>query len=158
MDSHDLRSLDPEDLSTATMIHRVMIAAYGVEAELLRARDFGPLKRTVTQIRTSGSAFQGAYVEGELAGVVELEKFADHPANVASLAVHPQFFRRGLGRALMGWVVASEGDGEITVSTGRANAPALALYHDLGFAEQSQWSTRDDIPMLTLRRPGTGKA
>jgi hypothetical protein len=42
------------------------------------------------------------------------------------------------------------------VTTGRRNAPALALYAGFGFDELRRWATVDGIPMVTLRRAGGG--
>jgi ribosomal protein S18 acetylase RimI-like enzyme len=50
------------------------------------------------------------------------------------LAVDPGVFRRGVGRALVGAVHAREaGARRFDVSTGAANAPAVALYTSMGY-------------------------
>lgn len=135
-------------------VHRVMQAAYRVEADLLRVREFVPLRRTVADLLRSESTFLGAFLDGHLAGVAEIERPPGAPVNVAALVVLPEHFRRGLGRALMHRVLEEHGRGPITVSTGVRNLPALRLYAGLGFQEQRRWSV-DGIAMVTLLHPGT---
>jgi ribosomal protein S18 acetylase RimI-like enzyme len=137
----------------AVEVHRLMQAAYRVEADLLGVREFVPLRRTVADLLRATSTFLGAFPEGRLAAVVELEHREGEPLNVASLVVMPGHFRRGLGTALMRRVLEEHGKGPMTVSTGVRNLPALRLYANLGFQEQRRWSV-DGIPMVTLLRPG----
>ena len=138
----------------AREVHRVMQAAYRVEADLLDVREFLPLRRTVEDLLRAESRFLGAFLDGRLVGVAEIERSPEGPVNVASLVVMPQHFRRGLGRALMRSVLEEHGGEPVTVSTGLRNLPALRLYAGLGFQEQRRWSV-DGIPMVTLLRPGS---
>ena len=137
----------------AEEVHRVMQAAYRVEADLLGVRDFVPLHRTAEDLRRADSVFLGLFVEGRLAAVAELEQPPGAPRNVSALVVLPSHFRRGLGTKLMRHVLEKHGDEPITVSTGVRNLPALGLYARLGFREQRRWSV-EGIPMVTLLRPG----
>ena len=137
----------------AEEVHRVMQAAYRVEADLLGVRDFVPLHRTVEDLRRADSVFLGLFREGRLAAVAELEQPPDAPLNIAALVVLPSHFRRGLGTRLLRQVLEEHGKGPITVSTGVRNLPALGLYARLGFREQRRWSV-EGIPMVTLLRPG----
>jgi ribosomal protein S18 acetylase RimI-like enzyme len=151
-----IEPLNSTQAEVASAIHEVMVAAYRVEAELLGVADFVPLHRGVEAIRDAGSRFLGAFRDGELVGVAELEDEPDGTTNVASLVVRPPHFRRGIATALLHHVIARHGAGAITVSTGRRNAPALALYAGFGFDELRRWATVDGIPMVTLRRAGGG--
>lgn len=139
--------------AVAVEVHRVMQAAYRVEADLLGVQEFVPLHRTVADLLRADSTFLGAFLDGRLAGVAEIERPPQAPVNVAALVVMPEHFRRGLGTALMRRVLEEHGRGPITVSTGVRNLPALRLYAGLGFEEQRRWSV-DGIPMVTLLRPG----
>lgn len=145
--------LDSGHPEIAAAIHRVLQAAYRVEAELLGVADFVPLRRTVEQIATSPGRFWGAFVEGGLAAVIEVEFPPSDPPHIAALAVHPDAFRQGLGSALLRHVIDHHG-GErgLTVSTGAQNRPALRLYATLDFRESCRWATFDGIPMVTLLR------
>ena len=85
--------------AVAREVHRVMQAAYRVEADLLGVREFVPRHRTVEDLRRADSTFLGVFRDGRLAAVVELERPEGEPLNIASLVVMPEYFRRGLGRA-----------------------------------------------------------
>lgn len=135
----------------AAEIHRVMMAAYQVEAGLLGVSDFFPLRRTVDQILSSRSLFLGAFDSDQLAAVAEIEAAAE-PVNIAALVVAPDHFRKGLATALLQSVLTLYQDHDLTVSTGLLNRPALLLYDKLGFREHRRWSTHDGIPMITLLR------
>lgn len=134
-------------------VHRVMQAAYRVEADLLGVQEFVPLQRTAADLLRANSTFLGAFLDGRLAAVAEIERPPQAPVNVAALVVMPEHFRQGLGTALMRRVLEEHGRGPITVSTGVRNLPALRLYAGLGFQEARRWSV-DGIPMVTLLRPG----
>lgn len=147
-DGGDLR-LDHTRPDAAAEIHRVMMAAYEVEAGLLGVADFFPLRRTVAQILSAESLFFGAFSDGRLAAAAEIEAEAD-PVNIASLVVAPDHFRKGLATTLLRSILSLYQDRNLTVSTGVLNRPALLLYEKLGFRERRRWSTHDGIPMVTL--------
>ncbi|MGB2695790.1 MAG: GNAT family N-acetyltransferase [Dehalococcoidia bacterium] len=74
---------------------------------------------------------------GDLAGSLMLEQRSARLGYIATIAVHPDYQRRGLGEALMRWAFAwfrwqKLRSAALTVSTW--NAPAIALYRKLGFA------------------------
>jgi ribosomal protein S18 acetylase RimI-like enzyme len=66
-------------------------------------------------------------------------KFDGETVDVHRLAVDPEFFRRGIGLALVRAVVAAEPGAQRTiVQTGAENDPAKALYRGEGFVEVSE--------------------
>ena len=143
--------LDHTRSETASDIREVMQVAYAVEKEILGVEDFYPLRRTAEAIAAAESTFFGIHVEGTLAGVIELEIDPDC-VNIASLVVRPEHSRRGIATSL---VSRAFGRGLIvTVSTGAANAPAIALYESLGFKIERRFRTEDGIPMVGLRGEG----
>ena len=148
-----IEPLDAADPVVAAEIHRVMMASYAVEAQVLGVDDFVPLRRTVERIRTSPTRFFGAAPAGRLAGVAEVDMSNPRGPNLDALVVHPEGFRTGLGSALVRHVIGQFGAAPLTVSTGERNAPAIALYEKLGFAIERRWRTPDGIPMVTLLRP-----
>jgi ribosomal protein S18 acetylase RimI-like enzyme len=143
--------LDLPDASTAEAIRAVMAAAYAVEAALLGVEDFPPLRRTTADIVASGSRFLGVWSTDTLAAVAELERPEPGRVDVASLVVLPSHFRRGLGGALVRFVLDAHPADDVTVSTSVRNQPALRLYASHGFVEDRRWTTGDGSPMVTLR-------
>ncbi|MEJ2605033.1 MAG: GNAT family N-acetyltransferase [Gammaproteobacteria bacterium] len=146
--------LDVRDAVRARAIHRVLQDAYREEAVVLGVRHFPPLSRGVRDIAASAGTFHGFLAGNELLGVIEVEEAPGEDGRViASLAVAPRMFRRGIGRALVEYVIAA-GDGPLSVSTGAANGAAIGLYEKLGFILTRRYATPEGIPMVELVRPG----
>ncbi len=152
----ELTSVDHADAELARRISEVLLAAYAVEAELLSVQDFPPLRRTAEDVRVSLSRFYGAWAQGRLVGVAEVEDAGGIAPHIAGLAVHPSVFRRGVGSRLLGWVLARLDAPEVTVSTAARNPPAIALYARHGFEVVDRWTTPDGYAMVTLCRQAGG--
>ncbi len=121
--------------------------AYQVEAQLLGVETFPPLERTLADLRASDSTFYGYHSDGDILGVLEL--IAGVPAEIASLGVHPEHFRRGIGRALVEHALAVAGP-SMVVHTGAGNTPALALYERLHLTVRKRYRTKEGIDMVQL--------
>ena len=142
--------LDPTQRGVAEEIYQVLQASYQVEGRLLGIKDFPPLRRTVEEIRSADTTFHGIRVEEELAAVAELEATFEESAHITSFVVHPRFFRRGLGRALLLSLQGLPPWARLTVSTAAANGPALALYTRQGFQREREWNQPFGLAMVTL--------
>jgi len=140
--------------AVAAAIHRVMTAAYRVEAELLGVTDFPPLSRTIAQIAAADAQFFGISPDNTLAAVTEIERQGPRHTNIASVVVLPSHFRQHLATALLHHLIHTFSGHDFTVSTGVLNEPALNLYAAQGFHEQRRWTTYNGIAMITLLRPG----
>ncbi|MGR3821004.1 MAG: GNAT family N-acetyltransferase [Salipiger marinus] len=99
----------------------------------------------------------GAFAEGRLVGTVSLALAGmpnqRHRAEVSKMLVHPEFRRRGLGRALMAALLqAAEAEGRslITLDT-RSGDPSQALYASCGFR------VAGEIPGYALAPEGTAR-
>jgi ribosomal protein S18 acetylase RimI-like enzyme len=146
-----LSRLDHNDPEQAATICELLVAAYTVEARLIGVTDFAPLRRTVEDIAAAASTFFGSSVDGRLVAVAELEELGTEAVNVASFAVHPAVFRRGIGLRLLRYVLEAAGRGRVTVSTAAVNQPAIALYEREGFAVCRRWEI-EGIDMVTLAK------
>jgi ribosomal protein S18 acetylase RimI-like enzyme len=89
----------------------------------------------------NGAAFWGAFIDGQLAGMVGLDREQRvknrHKATVVAMYVAPEFGRRGAGLALMQALVAHarEAGLELLVLTvTHGNDGARVLYERIGFA------------------------
>lgn len=149
------------DAAVAEAIRALMVESYRVEAEILGVSEFVPLRRPASDIAAADAIFLGIEAGGDLMAVAEVEDVEPAHVHIGSFVVRPSQFRRGLGRELLEEIVRRFGAGEITVSTGIRNEPALRLYQSRGFRELRRWETPDGIPMITLRRgpdAGDGRA
>lgn len=125
----------------------LMQAAYAKEAELLKVHHFPPVERQLGEVE-AGSFF-GVIDDGELIGVVELER-SGAVTIVASLAVLPSRFRQGIARELIRWILRTASR-PIELSTAAGNAPARALYRAMGFLEQSRERSPEGIELVRYR-------
>lgn len=117
------------------------MASYAIEAKLLKAKDFPPLKRPLDAYINTTGVFFGHHDEANaLTAVMEL-KITSAQVHIQSLVVHPDHFRKGIGTKLMQYVFDSYQSDEYLVETGVDNAPACLLYKKHGFQEVHQWDT-----------------
>jgi GNAT superfamily N-acetyltransferase len=99
-----------------------------------------PLEATAQRLAAgSGNVFWGAFVDGDLRGIIGLtrEKRAKnrHKGDVVAMYVAPEFGRRGLARTLLQTVIdyaRKAGLEQLVLTVTRGN-PACELYQAAGF-------------------------
>lgn len=146
-----IERLQNTDIEVAEKIRSVFQSSYKVEAELLGAIDFPPLKRPLEKYVNSDTEFFGYLKDVELAGIVEIEH-GDNLTDINSLVVHPRFFRQGIGRELVEFVFSTFDTDRYVVETGVDNGPATTLYKKLGFTEVLQWDTDHGVRKVKFER------
>lgn len=139
-----IKKLPHRELQIAWELMALFKASYAVEAELLGATDFPPLQRKLESYMQSDNDFYGYFSEGNLAAAAEIDAGAD-TTHIQSLVVHPDYFRRGIGSALVHFVFDTYPAKVFTVETGAANDPATELYRKCGFKELYQYETDHGI-------------
>jgi ribosomal protein S18 acetylase RimI-like enzyme len=135
-----IKILSNQDTQIAKSIYAVFQASYAVEANLLNAIDFPPLKRPLEDYINCQTSFFGYYKREELAGVVEIND-TPHFTHINSLVVHPDYFRQGIARELLQFVLNMYDSNLFVVETGLGNGPATNLYQSFDFKEVYQWDT-----------------
>ncbi len=150
-----IEDLDLTDDATARAVHRVGLRAYRVEADLIGFDGIPALTETLPQLRERPLRWLGAVRDG---APVAFLAWAPEPAAadpdqpggdricVDRLCVDPDLFRRGLGRALLA-ALLDRTTGDVVVSTGADNTPAVALYRRAGF---TRTGTVEPAPGLRL--------
>ena len=128
----------------AEEIRAIFQMSYTVEAEILKAVDFPPLQRTVSQFLNSNSKFYAYYLMKNIAGVIEIEN-DEGLTHIQSLVVYPKYFRNGIGSKLVQFILNTYKSKVFTVETGIDNHPAIKLYKSFGFQEQAQWDTNHGV-------------
>jgi ribosomal protein S18 acetylase RimI-like enzyme len=141
--------LDHYSESVAIQIYDIFQLSYEVEASLVGAKDFPPLRRNLSDIQSSSSRFLGERIGLDLAAVVEFTRTGEE-LSIDSLVVHPQYFRRGLASQLLQSLLAKAHWQIVYVETAAANNPALVLYQKFGFSESKRWKTADGIEKVQL--------
>ena len=135
----------------AKEIRAIFQVSYTVEAGILKAVDFPPLKRTVSQFLNSNSEFYAYYLIKNIAGVIEIENHEDL-THIQSLVVYPKYFRNRIGSKLVQFILDTYKSRIFTVETGIDNHPAIKLYKSFGFQEQEQWDTDHGIRKVKFEK------
>jgi len=144
-----IKKTDHSSHHKSKMIYEVFQVSYAVEATILKHDNFPPLQRTADQIQQSENVFYGYFLEEEMGAVVELEHYDNH-IHIRSLCVIPQYFRQGIGRKLLHFVVDQFEAALITVETGHANQPAVDFYLSFGFNKDKVWMTDVGIEKISF--------
>ncbi len=134
---------------TAEKIYAVFQVSYVIEAKILKAVDFPPLKRTIIEFLSSETQFYGYWENKEIAGIIEI-KNTNNSTHIQSLVVDPKYFRRGIASQLIRYLFNNYDSQLFTVETGLANEPAIRLYKSFGFIEIKQWDTHHGIRKIKL--------
>ena len=135
----------------AEEIRAIFQVSYAVEAKMLKAVDFPPLKRTVSQFLKSDSEFYAYYLIENIAGVIEIENNKDL-THIQSLVVYPKYFRNGIGSKLVQFILDTYKSKIFTVETGIDNHPAIKLYKSFGFQEQNQWDANHGVRKVKFEK------
>jgi ribosomal protein S18 acetylase RimI-like enzyme len=131
----ELTRLDVADRAVAEAVLDVQRRAYRVEADLVGFDAIPPLHESLEELQATGETFLAALVGERLAGLVSWKLEGD-TLDLHRLAVDPELFRAGIGRALVRAAQAAEPEARrVIVQTGAGNDPAKALYESEGFAE-----------------------
>jgi len=146
-----IERLQNNDIEISKKIRSVFQASYKIEAKLLNATDFPPLKRSLKNYVNSSTEFFGYFKDQELAGVIEIEH-NNNFTDINSLVVDPNFFRQGIARKLMEFVFNSFDSKLFVVETGLENGPATKLYKKFDFKEVKQWDTDHGIRKIKFER------
>ena len=135
----------------AKEIRDIFQVSYTVEAEILKAIDFPPLKRTISQFLSSNSEFYAYYFTQNIAGVIEVKNNQDL-THIQSLVVYPKYFRNGIGSKLVQFILDTYKSRIFTVETGIGNHPAIKLYKSFDFQEQGQWDTNHGVRKVRFEK------
>jgi ribosomal protein S18 acetylase RimI-like enzyme len=146
-----IKQLVHNDRAVSIEMQTVFQASYAIEAQLLNAIDFPPLKRKLETYINSENVFFGYLVGQKIAGIIEIDQSLD-AIHIQSLVVHPTFFRQGVARHLLESLFNTHKPPFFTVETGLENGPAIALYKKFGFREVKQFDTDHGIRKICFKR------
>lgn len=132
---------------TAREIAAVQRCSYQKEAELIGFFGIPALHETPDDIQRSRETFAGFKEKDQLAGVISYEK-KGYDLVICRLTVHPSGFRKGIGRALIQFVIDENRDAQkIEAATASQNVPAVSLYLKTGFTEAGQIETPEGLTL-----------
>lgn len=146
-----IKKLDNTDVFIAKQIHTVFQNSYKIEADLLGATDFPPLKRSVKNFTKSTTKFFGYFKDNQLAAVIELIIKPEY-IHIRSLVVEPIFFKQGIASELIKFTFKKFDSILYIVETGQKNYPAIKLYEKHGFKLVKEWLTDINIIKVKLEK------
>ena len=146
-----IQKIDHRSNSNAEKLKNVFQRSYKVEAQLLGAKNFPPLSRTLSSYKESNNDFFGFYDHDRLTAVIEMknEEFSMH---IQSLVVDPEYFRRGIARALIIFIIEKFDTRKFTVETGKNNSPARSLYEGFGFKLVKTYLAEENIEKVRYQK------
>ena len=146
-----IKKLQNSDLEISKKIRSVFQVSYKVEAKLLNATDFPPLKRPLENYINNNNIFYGYSKNEELVGVIEIIHNNNY-THIRSLVVDPLYFRQGIAKKLIEFVLNTFDSNLFVVETGLENGPASTLYKNFGFVEVKQWDTAYGIRKIKFEK------
>jgi len=145
-----IKKLDHTNQAIATKMRIVFQESYAIEAKLLNAINFPPLQRPLQSYIESTTTFFGYHIKDEIVGIIEVSP-KEKTTHINSLVVSPHFFRQGIGRDLMDYILQNFSSKVFTVETGLENIPASTLYKNFGFKEIRQWDTDHGVRKVRFK-------
>ena len=149
--AENIKLLNHRDGAVAEQIYSIFQASYKVEAELIQAKEFPPLRRSAQDVALSPSKFWGQSDSNGLMGIIEVEQELAL-LQISSLAIAPRLFRKGIGANLVNYVLSNLDWQTAQVQTATANFPAIALYQKAGFTEQERWQSQEGTELILLSK------
>ena len=143
--------IDIQDRVLAQQVLAVQRPSYQIESCLIDYPNLPPLFETAAELQNSEEAFVGYWLDGQLAGVLSYEE-RDLGVDIGRLVVHPDYFRRGIGRALLRWLETAVAPTYITVSTAAKNLPAVQLYQSQGYTISQHTTLPDGLELVLLHK------
>ena len=145
-----IKKLDHTNQAIATKMHIVFQESYAIEAKLLNAINFPPLQRPLESYIKSTTTFFGYHIKDEIVAIIEVSS-KEQTTHIDSLVVSPHFFRQGIGRELMDYILQNFSSKVFTVETGLKNIPASKLYTSFHFKEVKQWDTDHGVRKIRFK-------
>lgn len=146
-----IKRLDNRDKKAAEEIYELQQASYKIEADLIGFEKLPPLLESVDDIRHSEEIFFGYYFNERMAGIISY-KLINGTLDIYKLAVHPDYFKRGIAKQLLDHVENTQGIKSIIVCTGFKNTPAVSLYSKLGFTETGTQEIAEGIYIICFEK------
>jgi ribosomal protein S18 acetylase RimI-like enzyme len=149
-----IQPLAHRDGPIADGMHALLALAHEQEARVLQLAGPRPPARSSAEIQRSEDYYLGALRGEQIVGILGIGR-DDEPGQlcISVLVVHPALQRQGLGRTLVQQALARGPGMAFAVATTAGNAPALSLYHQLGFVVWRHGVIGpDSLPLVKLRR------
>ena len=149
-----IKEINHSEVKIAKQIYLIFQKSYKVEAKLLQATNFPPLKRNVNDFIDCKNTFYAYYISEEIVGIIEVDS-NNSSTHIQSLVVYPKFFRQGVGKSLVQFIFTKYKNKIFSVETGLLNQPAINLYAEFGFKEKKRWVTDHNVVKIRFEISST---
>lgn len=128
-----IKRLDLTNMKIASSVLQLQMASYKIEAELINFYEIPPLKDTLDSLTECNEIFYGYFINDVLAGIISY-KVIKNILDIHRVAIHPNFFKRGIAGKLISFIEKIENTiNKVVVCTGKENLPAVNLYLKNGY-------------------------
>ncbi|MBT8234261.1 MAG: GNAT family N-acetyltransferase [Saprospiraceae bacterium] len=146
-----IKQLQNNDLNVSEKIMKLFLSSYAIEAKLLKAINFPPLKRPIEKYINTNTTFYGYFENEILCGAIEIN-YNNLRTHINSLVVDPQHFRKGIASSLLKFTLESFESNLFMVETGVDNDPASQLYRKFDFVVVKQWDTDHGVRKVRFEK------
>ncbi|QGU94855.1 GNAT family N-acetyltransferase [Clostridium bovifaecis] len=147
-----IKKLNIMEDNIAEQIVNLQQKSYKIEAEIIGFYEIPTLKDNLSSIQRCNETFYGYFIENTLAGLIAFEVQGDI-LDICRVAVHPDYFRRGIGNKLIRFIEELNKDFKmLTISTGLKNQPAIELYLKNGFIKTDIIKVEEGLSLIKLKK------
>ena len=139
-----IKKLEHNNKEVAERILAIQLPAYQVEAKLMEFNALPPLKETVVSILKSNELFFGYFSKDKLVAIISYNQEEEY-IEICRLVVDPNYFRKGIGKQLVKFIIQIADGKPIFVMTGTNNIPAVSLYTSIGFRKKEKIEIAPDV-------------
>ena len=133
-----------KNIVVAKKIYLLFQRSYSVEKRIIGATVFPPLNRSIDDFSKSKNIFY-AFCRGDFfIGLIEIVVNSEN-THIQSLVVDPDFFKKGVGSALISYVLKNHKKPLFSVETAVKNLPASLLYEKHGFTKLFERDTNHGV-------------
>lgn len=147
-------AVDHRNADIAAELVALQRRAYAVEAELIGYDLIPPLVESAEELMQSPLTVWAVMEQGVVVGLLGFTE-EDGAVDIDRIAIDPAHFRRGHARLLLTRLHKLHPGCDVVVSTGAANAPAIALYESLGYQRVGERTVVETLAVVDFRRPGS---
>ena len=145
------KPLNNHNKNIAQKLYKIWQESYIIEKEIIGAKIFPPLDRTISDFIKSKNSFYSYIEKNNLLGVIEIDCRANS-IHIQSLVVSPNHFRKGIASKLIDKVFNLHKSLLYTVETGNDNDPAKKLYKSKGFRKVKVCMTEFGVKKIKFEK------
>ena len=145
------KPLNNHKKNIAQKLYEIWQESYIIEKEIIGAKIFPPLDRTISDFIKSKHSFYSYIEKNNLLGVIEIDCRANS-IHIQSLVVSPNHFRKGIASKLIDKVFTLHKSLLYTVETGNDNDPAKKLYKSKGFRKVKVCMTEFGVKKIKFEK------